>query len=170
MNVNHFRYGALIPYSVMSAADPKTYLWKRIESLMGGVTRTIDQVVAHTNISRGSIQRVREGKTSTGTDILVQLAEAFDLEVWELLQPPTDESHVRQVAKSSGGPEARKEQALAILKMAAALSPDARKSTADALGHYLLHPETNADMLPILVARLSGEFPPKAADDEPKAA
>lgn len=69
----------------MSAADPKTYLWDRIGDLMGCKDPTLDKVVERTNVSRGTAQRIRESKTSIGTDVLLTLADAFGMEVSDLL-------------------------------------------------------------------------------------
>ncbi len=71
----------------MPAIDPKDYLWKNICSLMGDTAPTVDAVQGKTGVGRGTIQRIKEGETSIGTDKLCQIAEAFNLEAWQLLVP-----------------------------------------------------------------------------------
>lgn len=72
----------------MNPDDPKTYLWSNIEALMGGTKRSLDMVHDRTKASRGSLQRLREAKTSVGIDLLVEIAKAFNIGVWDLLKPP----------------------------------------------------------------------------------
>lgn len=71
----------------MPAEDPKDYLWRNICSLMGSDEPTVDSVQIRTGIGRGTVQRIKEGETSIGTDKLKQISEAFGLEVWQLLVP-----------------------------------------------------------------------------------
>lgn len=71
----------------MPAIDPKDYLWRNICSLMGDPEPTVDSVQAKTGVGRGTVQRIKEGQTSVGTDKLTQIAEAFGLEAWQLLVP-----------------------------------------------------------------------------------
>ncbi|HTH09914.1 MAG TPA: hypothetical protein VMA55_10130 [Acidovorax sp.] len=75
----------------MQPKDPKTYLWGRILRLLGlpsgsGVDAVFAKLKA-AELSRGTIQRIKEGETSTGTDNLVKIAKHFDMEVWQLLTP-----------------------------------------------------------------------------------
>lgn len=75
----------------MHPKDPKTYLWGRILALLGlpdgaGVDAAFAKLQG-SGLSRGTIQRIKEGATSTGTDNLVKLAKHFDMEVWQLLTP-----------------------------------------------------------------------------------
>ena len=71
----------------MPALDPKDYLWKNLCLLMGSPEPTVDSVQAKTGVGRGTIQRIKEGETSVGTDKLRQIADAFHLETWQLLVP-----------------------------------------------------------------------------------
>jgi len=72
----------------MEPKDPKTYLWRRICDLIGQESPSVDAVTKRLGIGRGTVQRIKEGETSVGTEKLVEIAKAFDLEVWELLKPP----------------------------------------------------------------------------------
>lgn len=71
----------------MACKDPKDYLWRNICSLMGTDAPTIDAVQARLEIGRGTVQRIKAGETSVGTDTLKQIAERFGIEVWQLLLP-----------------------------------------------------------------------------------
>ena len=71
----------------MAAIDPKDYLWKNICSLMGNDAPTVDVVQERLDVGRGTVQRIKKGETSVGTDILVQIAGKFGLEAWQLLVP-----------------------------------------------------------------------------------
>ena len=48
---------------------------------------TVDAVQLKTKVGRGTVQRIKEGQTSVGTDKLLAIAEAFGVEVWQLLRP-----------------------------------------------------------------------------------
>ena len=71
----------------MASQDPKTFLWSNIALLMGTGSPTVDAVQRKTQVGRGTVQRIKEGSTSTGTDTLLAIADAFGVEPWELLQP-----------------------------------------------------------------------------------
>jgi len=71
----------------MLVTNPKTYLWHNICLLMKCESPTVDAVQLKTKVGRGTVQRIKEGQTSIGTDKLLAIAEAFDLELWKLLQP-----------------------------------------------------------------------------------
>lgn len=72
----------------MEPLDPKSYLWENICRLMKGKPSTIRSIHEKTRIGLGSVQRIKEGQTSVGTDNLLAIAKAFNVEVWELLKPP----------------------------------------------------------------------------------
>ena len=71
----------------MLVTDPKTYLWRNICLLMKCESPTVDAVQLKTKVGRGTVQRIKEGQTSIGTDKLLAIAEAFDIELSDLLQP-----------------------------------------------------------------------------------
>lgn len=70
----------------VAVTDPKTYLWQNICVLMKGAA-TIDAVTEKTGVGRGTIQRIKEGRTSVGTDVLVSIADAFEIDIPQLLTP-----------------------------------------------------------------------------------
>lgn len=82
----------------MTAQDPKTYLWATLCRLAGEPVETagIDQIHRKVKkaVGRGTIQRIKEGETSVGIDALMKLASAFGLEVWQLLVPGIEISHL----------------------------------------------------------------------------
>lgn len=72
----------------MNASDPKTYLWANLCALMGEpVTVSIDAVQRRTKIGRGTVQRIKEGSTSIGINVLTSIATEFQVEAWQLLAP-----------------------------------------------------------------------------------
>lgn len=48
---------------------------------------TIDAVTDRTGLGRGTVQRIKEGRTSVGTDVLVSIADAFEIDMPQLLAP-----------------------------------------------------------------------------------
>ena len=52
---------------------------------------SVDAVQKKTGIGRGSVQRIREGKTSIGTDIIQAVADAFGVQQWEMLVPSSQD-------------------------------------------------------------------------------
>ena len=58
----------------MASQDPKTFLWSNIALLMGTASPTVDAVQRKTQVGRGTVQRIKEGSTSTGTDTLLEYA------------------------------------------------------------------------------------------------
>lgn len=70
---------------------------------MGQESPSIDMVVARTKIGRGTIQRIREGEAATRIDSLTKIAEAFGLEVWQLMVPSLDPKALPVI--SAGNPE-----------------------------------------------------------------
>lgn len=67
--------------------DPKRILWMNVCALMGEPKPSIDAIVKRTKISRGTIQRMRDQKTSVGLDMLNEVAKAFGVRAWQLLVP-----------------------------------------------------------------------------------
>ena len=72
----------------MEPQDPKTYLWANICALMKEPTPSIDRAAKVLKIGRGTVQRIKEGQTSIGLDVLRDVAAALETEVWVLLSPP----------------------------------------------------------------------------------
>lgn len=73
--------------------DPKEILWPNIVALMGKQPASIDGVLRRikgrgdASIGRGTLQRLRDGETSIGVDKLREIADAFNVSVWQLLVP-----------------------------------------------------------------------------------
>jgi hypothetical protein len=57
---------------------------------MNDVDPSLDKVAARTKLGRGTVQRIRDGEAATRISSLHTLAEAFKLEVWQLLVPDLD--------------------------------------------------------------------------------
>lgn len=74
----------------MEPKDPKTYLWDNICTLLGDSTPSIDKVAKAVKVGRGTIQRIQEGQTSVGLDVLRRIAAALKTEVWLLLRAPEE--------------------------------------------------------------------------------
>lgn len=92
----------------MRATDPNDYLWQNISRLMGVEDAGVDAVFARckragVEIGRGTVQRLKEGETSSRLNSLVALSETFGIEVWQLLAP---ELEPRTSAPSDFSPEA----------------------------------------------------------------
>ena len=84
----------------MASQDPKTFLWSNIALLMGTGPPTVDAVQRKTQVGRGTVQRIKEGSTSTGTDTLLAIADAFGVEPWELLHPQLGKQTATLVANN----------------------------------------------------------------------
>lgn len=76
----------------MSTRDPKTFIWNNICALLGysaDARPSIDAVMQKTKVKvgRGSVQRLREGTSTTYLDTVTEFARALKVEVWQLLVP-----------------------------------------------------------------------------------
>lgn len=74
----------------MDTLNPRNVLWRNVCALMGEERPTVDGVARRTKCSRGTIQRMRDGSTSIGIDILADVAAAFGVQPWHLLVPNLD--------------------------------------------------------------------------------
>ena len=77
-----FQYRAQVTW-----ADPKTYLWKNICTLLRLTDPPIDAVQRLVKVGRGTVQRIKEGETSVGLDVITQIAANLRVEPWQLLVP-----------------------------------------------------------------------------------
>ena len=140
----------------MTPADPKTYLWANIEAHMGGGAQTIDAVQKRTGASRGTVQRIKGAKNSTGIDVLMEVSQAIGIEVWELLRPSTQSATL-----PTSGSALR--SALKVLAGSLdALSEDYRVEVADRLRTLAMSPDSTKAIDAVeaaLVASLAGEIP-----------
>lgn len=76
----------------MDPLDPKSYIWANISALAGETEAKIDDVFRrvtdrYPDIGRGTIQRIKEGKTNPRIDTLAVIADAFGVSVSALLDP-----------------------------------------------------------------------------------
>lgn len=71
----------------MTAPDPKSFLWGNLCTLMGDPAPSIDAVRLRAKIGRGTVQRIKEGGTSVGIDVLATIAGEFKIDTWQLLAP-----------------------------------------------------------------------------------
>lgn len=120
----------------MSAADPKTYLWDRIGDLMGCANPSLDKVVERAKVSRGTAQRIREAKTSVGIDVLLTVADAFEIELYELLIPPSNDQAEARTPKRAPALDA--EAALGTLAAHLAALDEDRRVAVTSKVHALL--------------------------------
>lgn len=88
---------------------------------MGPESPTVDAVQRRTKVGRGTVQRIKEGETSIGTDKLLAIADAFNVEPWTLLHPTLDET-VRNL-ETPASPPPTLAQALDVVMDALAKSP-----------------------------------------------
>ena len=85
-------------------SDPKKLLWRNICALMDnpeGKDPSIDEVTKKTKVGRGTVQRIKEGNTSCGLDVLAKISAAFGIEPWQLLVPGVKRSAVPALSWSS---------------------------------------------------------------------
>lgn len=130
-------------------SDPKKFLWKNICSLMpgpGGKDPSIDDVTKKTKVGRGTIQRIKEGNTSCGLDVVTKLATAFGIDPWQLLVPNIDPNRLPRLDNETfrwpfrnvdmemitglvGSPAVAVENGLLVALAAAGISPRKRTGT-----------------------------------------
>lgn len=157
----------------MSAADPKTYLWDRIGDLMGCANPSLDKVVERAKVSRGTAQRIREAKTSVGIDVLLTVADAFEMELYELLIPPSNDQ--AEARPSKRAPALDAEGALGTLAAHLATLDEERRVAITSKVHALLDaPDSKIALASAISAIKSpGEITHEAEDRKrrhPKAA
>lgn len=84
-SVHSAEYGYAVDIS--DPNHPRRILWDNICSLMGDPVPTIHAVRDKTKIGQGTVQRLRDLDVSVGLDVLEKIAEAFNVQVWQLLAP-----------------------------------------------------------------------------------
>lgn len=62
---------------------------------------SLDVVQKRTGVGRGTVQRIRDGDSATSLSILTKIAEAFGLEVWQLMVPGLDPDKLPELAASA---------------------------------------------------------------------
>ena len=144
----------------MLVTDPKTYLWHNICLLMKCDSPTVDAVQLKTKIGRGTVQRIKEGQTSIGTDKLLAIAEAFDIELSKLLQPDLKPQTPSPAPLPAAASLAETLAQLGELLQRA--SPKTRAVVADLLGRYAQDPvngKSIAQAIELLIDAEAGEKP-----------
>jgi hypothetical protein len=91
----------------MNPQNPLAYLWENLASLMGqppDQPGLLDRITKKVGGGRGTLQRIQNGKKdlselkpgdkipSVELRSLMAIAEAFSVEVWEMLRPPRREA------------------------------------------------------------------------------
>lgn len=146
----------------MAPTDPKSYIWKNVVRLLGVPESTgVDaatSLLANSGLSRGTVQRLREGKTSIGTDIFLKLADHFQIEVWELLTPAGVRSESEALAAASGLESSFAEVERALAK----LDRGSLQNVLDTVGLLVTDSGNKEPRRQYVISILSGELPEEA--------
>lgn len=122
--------------------------------LMGTGSPTVDAVQRKTQVGRGTVQRIKEGSTSTGTDTLLAIADAFGVEPWELLHPQLGKQTANLVANKATSPTLA--QALEVVAAALSSVPvEKRQALLGVLATYASDPVQESNSLSYLPASCS---------------
>ena len=72
--------------------DPKLVLWQNVSALMRHHwgSDNLTKLSREAKIGPGTATRIKEMQTSVGLDVVDRVAEAFDLEMWQMLTPGLD--------------------------------------------------------------------------------
>ena len=103
MEVNHIRY---TPYPTIygMAGDKsiKQILWENVRALMvlKYGRENINRLAADAKIGIGSVQRIKEAKTSVGVDLVEAVADAFKVETWQLLAPGMSDQKFLEILRA----------------------------------------------------------------------
>ena len=152
----------------MASQDPKTFLWSNIALLMGTGSPTVDAVQRKTQVGRGTVQRIKEGSTSTGTDTLLAIADAFGVEPWELLQPQLGKQTANLGANKATSPTLA--QALEVVAASLNQLPDERRELAAQRLQTLARAPDSARAMESLLAAMRptpSPPPPESRDFQP---
>lgn len=122
--------------------------------LMGTGSPTVDAVQRKTQVGRGTVQRIKEGSTSTGTDTLLAIADAFGVEPWELLQPQLGKQTANLGANKATSPTLA--QALEVVAGALSSVPvEKRQALLGVLATYASDPVQESNSLSYLQSELA---------------
>ncbi len=122
--------------------------------LMGTGSPTVDAVQRKTQVGRGTVQRIKEGSTSTGTDTLLAIADAFGVEPWELLHPQLGKQTANLVANKATSPTLA--QALEVVAAALSSVPvEKRQALLGVLATYASDPVQESNSLSYLQSELA---------------
>ena len=138
----------------MASQDPKTFLSGNIALLMGTGSPTGDAVQRKTQVGRGTVQRIKEGSTSTGTDTLLAIADAFGVEPGELRHPQLGKQTANLVANKATSPTLA--QALEVVAAALSSVPvEKRQALLGVLATYASDPVQESNSLSYLQSELA---------------
>ena len=105
-------------------------------------------------LGRGTVQRIKEGSTSTGTDTLLAIADAFGVEPWELLHPQLGKQTANLVANKATSPTLA--QALEVVAAALSSVPvEKRQALLGVLATYASDPVQESNSLSYLQSELA---------------
>lgn len=122
--------------------------------LMGTGSPTVDAVQRKTQVGRGTVQRIKEGSTSTGTDTLLAIADAFGVEPWELLRPQLGKQTANLGANKATPPTLA--QALEVVAAALSSVPvEKRQALLGVLATYASDPVQESNSLSYLQSELA---------------
>ena len=122
--------------------------------LMGTGSPTVDAVQRKTQVGRGTVRRIKEGSTSTGTDTLLAIADAFGVEPWELLHPQLGKQTANLVANKATSPTLA--QALEVVAAALSSVPvEKRQALLGVLATYASDPVQESNSLSYLQSELA---------------
>ena len=136
--------------------------------LMGTGSPTVDAVQRKTQVGRGTVQRIKEGSTSTGTDTLLAIADAFGVEPWELLQPQLGKQTANLGANKATSPTLA--QALEVVAASLNQLPDERRELAAQRLQTLARAPDSARAMESLLAAMRptpSPPPPESRDFQP---
>jgi hypothetical protein len=73
----------------------KKVLWENVSALMRRRygTENLNQLARDAGFGPATSQRIKDGQTSVGLEVVQQAAEAFGLQGWQLLYPDLDPEH-----------------------------------------------------------------------------
>lgn len=88
--------------SVETRPDPKLVLAQNVEALMRHHygERNINRLRLAVRTSPANIQRILDGRTSVGLDLIEKIAAKFDVLPWQLLVPGFDPAHKPVLARA----------------------------------------------------------------------
>lgn len=89
----------------MGKKDAKTVLWENVSSLMThefgreNMTRFANKC----GFAVSTVQRIKEMKTSVGIDVVEQIADAFKIDVWQVMVPNLNPALLPTLDSDRGG-------------------------------------------------------------------
>ena len=128
------RYRAKVPKSL------KSVLWENLSVLMEERKTNMWRLSIDAKVSPATVHKLREKQTAPRLDVLEAIASALDVEVWQLLKPPSEQAYT--------------EEALELAALFDALPNQFERAKANALARLVL----------------AGQLPPLPVQSEPEPA